>query len=79
MGMLFADIDGFPALPPVTRLQCLMNVVARTQRDLARFHQEVREILAAHPELKRYVSEEFKKPPRLVIDNAPPRRGQVPR
>jgi hypothetical protein len=62
------DIDRFPALPAVTQLQCLVNVIARTQRDLARFHREVKQILASHPELEQYVPDNFRKP-RLVVDH----------
>ena len=74
MEKLFPDVDRFPVLPAVTKLQCLLNVIARTQRDLARFHHEVKQILAAHPTLERYVSEEFQKPLRLIVDNTQPRR-----
>jgi hypothetical protein len=79
MGQLFPDVDGFSSLPPVTQLQCLMNVIARTQRDLARFHHEVKQILAAHPRLDRYLREGFKKPAHLVVHNAPPRRSKIVR
>jgi hypothetical protein len=66
MGQLFPDIDRFPSLPPVTQLQCLMNVITRTQRDLARFQHEVKQILALHPELEQYVPDNFRRP-RLVV------------
>lgn len=77
MKLLYGNSDqtDLRFIPPVTRLQCVLNNMIRTQRDLARFHQEVRQILAAHPELHSYVASEFKQP-RLIVDNVPHRRGK---
>jgi hypothetical protein len=74
MGQRFSDIDDFPSLPPVTQLRFLMNVIARTQRDLARFHHEVKQILASHPQLEQYAPH-FREP-RLVVDHDQPSRCQ---
>jgi hypothetical protein len=81
--MSFQDCE---TTPPITRLQVIMNNIARTQQDLGRMQGELREIITAHPGLERYVrdtfvkprlvvdSDQFKKPPSLVDNDPPPRR-----
>jgi hypothetical protein len=57
--------------PTITRVQLFMNAIARTQRDLARLHGEITQMVAADPSLKKYITDAFRTPPRLVIDNDP--------
>jgi len=72
--MRLYDYGDDGSLPSTTRVQLFMNSIVRTQRDLARLQGEIRQMVAADPSLKKYVTEAFKTSPRLIVDNDPPRQ-----
>lgn len=67
MGLLFSDSVGTSGpSTPLSRLNCLI-AAARSQKDIGRTLHEIKGLIAEHPHLRRYVTDEFKRPPCLVV------------
>lgn len=77
MGLLFNDNVGSSG-PILSRLHTLM-AAARCEKDIGRTLHEIKQLLAEHPELRRFATDEFKRPPCLAVDDVAGRRGRVER